>query len=132
MADRYENQALETLQGKFQAKVICCILGIGGLVAWNSLLTIADYYYHVFPVRFCLPFYFTAKYGDQGWMIMLVTFLGWTTGHLNVCILIIAPKGYKGPEKNALGNLLVVFVTGGIVVGTSLGWLWLIGKNNAF
>ncbi|CAF1740514.1 unnamed protein product [Brassica oleracea] len=49
MADRYENQALEMLQGKFQAKVICCILGIGGLVAWNSLLTIADYYYHVFP-----------------------------------------------------------------------------------
>ncbi|KAF2573897.1 hypothetical protein F2Q70_00002538 [Brassica cretica] len=54
MADRYENQAPVTLQGKFQAKVICCILGIGGLVAWNSLLTIADYYYHVFPVRFCL------------------------------------------------------------------------------
>ncbi|KAF8112155.1 hypothetical protein N665_0066s0033 [Sinapis alba] len=84
--------------------------------------------------RFLLipAFYFTAKSGDQGWMIMLVSFLGLTTGHLNVCILIIAPKGYKGPEKNALGNLLVVFVTGGIVVGTSLGWLWLIGKKNAF
>ncbi|CAN7028806.1 unnamed protein product, partial [Brassica oleracea var. botrytis] len=36
-------------QGKFQAKVICCILGIGGLASWNSLLTIADYYYKVFP-----------------------------------------------------------------------------------
>ncbi|KAJ0264941.1 hypothetical protein HA466_0013240 [Hirschfeldia incana] len=82
---------------------------------------------------FLIPaFYFTAKYGDQGWMIMLVTFLGLTTGHLNVCILITAPKGYKGPEKNALGNLLVVFLTGGIVAGTSLGWLWLIGKKNAF
>ncbi|KAJ4876448.1 Equilibrative nucleotide transporter 3 [Raphanus sativus] len=82
---------------------------------------------------FLIPaFYFTAKYGDQGWMIMLVTFLGLTTGHLNVCILITAPKAYKGPEKNALGNLLVVFLTGGIVAGTSLGWLWLIGKKNAF
>ncbi|CAN6972303.1 unnamed protein product [Brassica rapa subsp. trilocularis] len=57
---------------------------------------------------FIPAFYFTAKYGDQGWMIML------------------------GPEKNALGNLLVVFLIGGIVAGTSLGWLWLIGKKNAF
>jgi len=38
----------------------------------------------------------------------------------------------KGPEKNALGNLLVVFILGGAVVGISLGWLWLIGKKNAF
>ncbi|WZZ87868.1 hypothetical protein YC2023_116447 [Brassica napus] len=49
MADGNENQAPEKLQGKFQAKVICCILGIGGLASWNSLLTIADYYYKVFP-----------------------------------------------------------------------------------
>ena len=52
LSESYFN--FNTKQGKFQAKVICCILGIGGLVAWNSLLTIADYYYHVFPVRFCL------------------------------------------------------------------------------
>jgi len=38
----------------------------------------------------------------------------------------------KGPEKNALGNLLVVFILGGAVVGISLGWLWLIGKKYAF
>ncbi|KAJ0264942.1 Equilibrative nucleotide transporter 6 [Hirschfeldia incana] len=81
---------------------------------------------------FIPAFYFTAKYGYQGWMIMLVSLLGLTTGHFNVCILITAPKGYTGPEKNALGNLLVVFLTGGIVAGTSLGWLWLIGKKNAF
>jgi len=40
-------------------------------------------------------FYFTAKYGDQGWMIMLVSFLGLTNGYLTVCVLTVAPKGYK-------------------------------------
>ena len=44
---------------------------------------------------FIPAFYFTAKYGDQGWMIMLVSLLGLTTGHFNVCILITAPKGYN-------------------------------------
>lgn len=39
-------------------------------------------------------FYFTAKYGDQGWMIMLVSFLGLTNGYLTVCAL-VAPKVYK-------------------------------------
>ncbi|XP_020876413.1 equilibrative nucleotide transporter 3 isoform X3 [Arabidopsis lyrata subsp. lyrata] len=77
-------------------------------------------------------FYFTAKYGDQGWMIMLVSALGLTNGHLTVCIMTIAPKGYKGPEQNALGNLLVIFLLGGIFAGVALDWLWLIGKKNAF
>ena len=47
--------------------------------------------------RFLLipAFYFTAKYGDQGWMILLVSFLGLTNGHLTVCVLTAAPKGYK-------------------------------------
>lgn len=40
-------------------------------------------------------FYFTAKYGDQGWMIMLVSFLGLTNGYLTVCVLTVAPRGYK-------------------------------------
>ena len=40
-------------------------------------------------------FYFTAKYGDQGWMIFLVSFLGLTNGHLTVCVMTAAPKGYK-------------------------------------
>ena len=39
-------------------------------------------------------FYFTAKYGDQGWMIMLVSFLGLTNGYLTVCAL-VAPKVHK-------------------------------------
>ncbi|KAL2495132.1 Uncharacterized protein Fot_38889 [Forsythia ovata] len=42
-----------------------------------------------------LTFYFTAKYGDQGWMILLVSFLGLTNGSFTVCVLTAAPKGYK-------------------------------------
>lgn len=81
--------------------------------------------------RFLLipAFYFTAKYGDQGWMIMLTSFLGLTNGFLTVCVLTSAPKGYKGPEQNALGNLLVLFLLGGIFAGVTLDWLWLIGKR---
>ncbi|KAL2461032.1 Equilibrative nucleotide transporter 3 [Abeliophyllum distichum] len=50
--------------------------------------------------RFLLipAFYFTAKYGNQGWMILLVSFLGLTNGHLTVCVLTTDPKGYKAPE----------------------------------
>ncbi|RDX73112.1 Equilibrative nucleotide transporter 3, partial [Mucuna pruriens] len=76
--------------------------------------------------RFLLvpAFYFTAKYGDQGWMIFLTSFLGLSNGYLTVCVLTSAPKGYKGPEQNALGNLLVLFLLGGV----TLDWLWLIDK----
>ncbi|CAB81053.1 putative protein [Arabidopsis thaliana] len=103
------------------------------LVKWlnienRKLITIA-----VLSRYLLIPaFYFTAKYGDQGWMIMLVSVLGLTNGHLTVCIMTIAPKGYKGPEQNALGNLLVIFLLGGIFAGVALDWLWLIGKKNAF
>lgn len=47
--------------------------------------------------RFLLipAFYYAAKYGDQGWMIMLTAFLGLSNGHLTVCVLVEAPKGYK-------------------------------------
>ncbi|KAA8515388.1 hypothetical protein F0562_019001 [Nyssa sinensis] len=81
--------------------------------------------------RFLLvpAFYFTAKYADQGWMIMLTSFLGLTNGYLTVCVLTAAPKGYKGPEQNALGNLLVLCLLGGIFAGVSLDWLWLIGNQ---
>lgn len=77
-------------------------------------------------------FYFTAKYGDQGWMIVLVSFLGLTNGYLTVCVLTVAPKGYKGPEQNALGNFLVLFLECGIFVGDALDWLWLVGKSQRF
>ncbi|XP_052182721.1 equilibrative nucleotide transporter 3-like [Diospyros lotus] len=84
--------------------------------------------------RFLLvpAFYFTAKYGDQGWMIMLTSFLGLTNGYLTVCVQTEAPKGYKGPEQNALGNLLVLFLLGGIFSGVALDWLWLIGSGKKF
>nr|GMD60076.1 equilibrative nucleotide transporter 3-like [Ipomoea batatas] len=75
-------------------------------------------------------FYFTAKYGDQGWMIMLVSFLGLTNGYFTVCVFTAAPKGYKGPEANALGNILVLCLLVGIFSGVALGWLWLIGNSN--
>ncbi|CAA0825134.1 Equilibrative nucleotide transporter 3 [Striga hermonthica] len=75
-------------------------------------------------------FYFTAKYGDQGWMIFLVSFLGLTNGYLAVCVLTVAPKGFKAPEQNALGNLLVVFLLAGIFSGVALDWLWIIGNGS--
>ncbi|XP_044460630.1 equilibrative nucleotide transporter 3-like [Mangifera indica] len=82
--------------------------------------------------RFLLvpAFYFTAKYADQGWMIALTSFLGLTNGYLTVCVMTVAPKGYKGPEQNALGNILVLFLLGGIFAGVALDWLWLIGKDS--
>ncbi|KAK7313846.1 hypothetical protein VNO77_39048 [Canavalia gladiata] len=84
--------------------------------------------------RFLLipAFYFTAKYGDQGWMILLVSFLGLTNGYLTVCVYTVAPKGYKGSEQNALGNLLSLWLLGGVCAGVALDWLWLIGKSEKF
>lgn len=80
-------------------------------------------------VVFIPAFYFTAKYGDQGYMIMLTSLLGITNGHLTVCVMTEAPKGYKGPEQNALGNVLVLFLIAGLFSGVTLDWLWLIGKG---
>ncbi|KAI4296597.1 hypothetical protein L6164_036545 [Bauhinia variegata] len=84
--------------------------------------------------RFLLvpAFYFTAKYGEQGWMMLLTSFLGLTNGYLTVRVLTAAPKGYKGPEQNALGNLLVLCHLCGLFIGVALDWLWLIGKSEAF
>ncbi|PWA94479.1 major facilitator superfamily protein [Artemisia annua] len=79
---------------------------------------------------FIPAFYFTAKYGDQGWMIMLISLLGLTNGHLTVCVMTVAPKGYTGPEANALGNILVLFLLAGIFSGVALDWLWIIGNGS--
>ncbi|GAB4831084.1 hypothetical protein Ancab_005094 [Ancistrocladus abbreviatus] len=39
------------IKGKFRAVVVCWFLGLGSLLAWNSMLTIVDYcYYKVFPL----------------------------------------------------------------------------------
>ncbi|KAF8766026.1 hypothetical protein HU200_007868 [Digitaria exilis] len=81
--------------------------------------------------RFLLipAFYYTVKYGGQGLMILLTSFLGLSHGYLSVCVVTEAPKVYKGPEQNALGNLLVFSLLGGIFCGAILDWLWLIGKG---
>jgi equilibrative nucleoside transporter 1/2/3 len=81
--------------------------------------------------RFLLipAFYFTAKYGNEGWMIFLTSFLGLTNGYLTVCIFTEAPKGYKAPEQNALGNIMALCLLAGISSGVTLDWLWLIGKG---
>lgn len=51
----------------------------------------------VILLRFLLvpAFYFIAKYGDQGWMIVLTSLFGLSNVHLTVCVLTSAPKGYK-------------------------------------
>ncbi|XAR53688.1 hypothetical protein NMG60_11022337 [Bertholletia excelsa] len=79
---------------------------------------------------FLIPaFSFTTKYGDKAWMIVLTSFLGLTNGFLTVCVLTAAPRGYNGPAQNALGNLLVLCLLGGIFSGVALDWLWLIGNK---
>ncbi|KAI3990377.1 hypothetical protein MKX01_029746 [Papaver californicum] len=74
-------------------------------------------------------FYFTAKYGSQGWMIFLTSFLGLSNGYLTLCVFTMAPQGYKGPEQNALGNLFALFLLTGVTLGITLNWMWLIGKG---
>ncbi|CAI9280165.1 unnamed protein product [Lactuca saligna] len=47
---RYEKGSTPTkLEGKFTAMVVCWLLGIGCAFSWNSMLTIEDYYVHLFP-----------------------------------------------------------------------------------
>ncbi|PNX75759.1 equilibrative nucleotide transporter 3-like protein [Trifolium pratense] len=72
--------------------------------------------------RFLLipAFFFTAKYGAQGWMILLVSYLGLTNGYLTVCVYTVVPRGYTGPEQNALGNLLALCLLSGIFVGVAI------------
>ncbi|KAI3903483.1 hypothetical protein MKW98_032137 [Papaver atlanticum] len=67
--------------------------------------------------------YFTAKYGSQGWMIFLTSFLGLSNGYLTLRVFTMAPQSYKGPEQNALGNLFALFLLIGV------GCTWLIGKG---
>ena len=71
-----------------------------------------------------LGFIPTAIYGSEGGIL-----LGVSNRYLTVCIFTIAPKEYKGPEQNALGNLLVLFLILGLFGGSAAGWLWLIGKG---
>ncbi|KAF8031407.1 hypothetical protein BT93_D0570 [Corymbia citriodora subsp. variegata] len=100
------------------------------LIGWLKLESRKGLMFMILARLLLVPaFYFTAKYGDQGWMIMLISFLGLSNGYLTVCVMTVAPKGYKGPEQNALGNLLVLFLLAGIFSGVSLGWLWIIHNH---
>ncbi|XP_019098908.1 PREDICTED: equilibrative nucleotide transporter 2-like, partial [Camelina sativa] len=74
-------------------------------------------------------FYFTATYGNQGWMIFLTSVLGLSNGYLTVCILTSATEGHLAPEQNALGNMLVLCMSGGMFAGVICDWIWLIGKG---
>ncbi|KAG6754782.1 hypothetical protein POTOM_040576 [Populus tomentosa] len=48
------------------------------------------------------------------------------------CLKLESRNGLLGPEANALGNLLVLFLLGGVFSGVALDWLWLIGQKKAF
>ncbi|GAU39305.1 hypothetical protein TSUD_119100 [Trifolium subterraneum] len=56
---------------------------------------------------------------------------GLTNGYLTVCVYTVVPKGYKGPEQNALGNLLALCLLSGVFAGVALSWLWQIGKSES-
>ncbi|RZC82435.1 hypothetical protein C5167_045215 [Papaver somniferum] len=38
------------VQGRIMASIICWLLGVGCLLSWNSIVTIQDYYQHLFPL----------------------------------------------------------------------------------
>ncbi|GAB4826833.1 Epsin-3, clathrin recruitment and traffic between the Golgi and endosome [Ancistrocladus abbreviatus] len=132
----YENTGTHRL-GSWYALVLLSLYNVWDLISryiplinWLRLESRKGLMIAVLARFLFIPaFYFTAKYADQGWMIMLVSSLGLTNGHLTVCIMTAAPKGYKGPEQNALGNLLTWFILAGLCSGLALDWLWIIGKG---
>lgn len=49
MKTAVESGSTTKLEGKYSAMLVCWFLGLGSLVSWNSMLTIEDYYYKLFP-----------------------------------------------------------------------------------
>ncbi|KAF1895320.1 hypothetical protein Lal_00043966 [Lupinus albus] len=121
----YENTGVHQL-GAWYATVLIAMYNVMDFIAryiplvkWLKLESRKALLIAVLSRFLLIPaFYFTAKYGDQGWMIFLTSFLGLTNGYLT------------SPEQNALGNLLVICLLGGIFAGVSLDWLWLIGHES--
>ena len=68
-----------------------CVVLIDGLLLKSRraivLLTLAR-------SAFIPAFYFTAKYGAEGYMIFLTILLGLSNGYVTVSIFVNAPKGY--------------------------------------
>ncbi|KAL6197518.1 hypothetical protein ACLB2K_033126 [Fragaria x ananassa] len=58
-------------QGKYKAIAVCWVLGLGTRFAWNSIVTIADYYYNIFPVDFV-----TSGAGGNGYFISICAIVG--------------------------------------------------------
>ncbi|KAL5772582.1 hypothetical protein ACOSP7_012188 [Xanthoceras sorbifolium] len=56
-----ESEIPARLEGKFKAMAGCWVLGLGSLIAWNSMLTIGDYYCNLFktyhPTKPLTPVY---------------------------------------------------------------------------
>ncbi|KAL6333531.1 hypothetical protein AAG906_028716 [Vitis piasezkii] len=86
-----------------------------------QLFNVWDMISRYFPIVKCLRLPrrgLMAKYGDQGWMIPLTSFLGIFNGYLTLT------------EQNALGNMLTLCLHCGIFAGVACDWLWLIGKES--
>ncbi|XP_061368654.1 equilibrative nucleotide transporter 3-like isoform X5 [Gastrolobium bilobum] len=72
MAISDESEVLRRMEGKFEAMLICFILGLGSLIALNSLWTMGDYYYKLFPKRYHPLRVFTIIYQPFALSIMLI------------------------------------------------------------
>ncbi|CAH2041861.1 unnamed protein product, partial [Thlaspi arvense] len=47
-------------------------------------------------------------------------------------LAVLSSQRLQGPEQMPLGNILVLFLLGGIFSGVALDWLWLIGTIRSF
>ena len=97
----YENTGGHTL-GSWYAIVLIAMFNVfdligryAPLIKWLKLDSRKSLMTAVLARLLFVPaFYFTAKYAGEGWMIMLVSVLGLTNGHLTTCVMTVAPKGY--------------------------------------
>ncbi|XP_042064023.1 equilibrative nucleotide transporter 3-like isoform X3 [Salvia splendens] len=114
-------------QGKFKAMVVCWFLGLGCLISWNSMLTIGDYYYQIFP-SYHPARVLTLVY--QPFALRSMAILSYNEANIDtrkrnmflfcfstLCLLLLL-------------SLLVVFLLAGIFSGVALDWLWLIGNTS--
>ncbi|KAL2484014.1 Equilibrative nucleotide transporter 3 [Forsythia ovata] len=89
------------LEGKGKAIVVCWFLGLGCLVSWNSIMTIADYYYVLFP-RYHPSRVLTLVY--QPFAVGTMTILAYNEAKINT------------RKRNILGYILFFLSTLGLLV----------------